>query len=351
MARIRSIKPGFWQDEKLSPLPSLERLVFLGLISQADDAGRLVDNVRLIDGLLFPQTEDTSRDALDTLARLKRILRYQGPSGQRLIQIVRWKDHQKVDNPSLHVFPAPTLELLAVAPDSESSGETREDIATVSILEVGDGIGDVGVGKVEGTTDNDVRGRVREALPESYRPDFDSLLDVALATAAEREAWVRSLHAVFFDGYEFPTHDPELLGQGLRQMLGARGAPTWRKYAGFVRPLLPGYEAPASQKNGSNGHGKIEPAIELAAGKQLEEIQKLKVRTQTSVGIKFHIPVASLEELPPAVQSAIAALGGSLTSGAQRILDTPGDKYGILLSQFTKLYAGAIQTERARISA
>lgn len=194
-----------------------------------------------------------------------------------------------------------------------------------------------------------VRGRVRAALPESYRPDFDSLLDVALAKDAERESWLRSLHAVLFDGYEFPSRDPELLGQGLREMLGTQGAPTWRKYAGFVRPLLPG--VPENSGKRGTGRNGVEPAIELAAGQQLEEIQKLKVRTQTPAGIRYSIPVASLEALPSAVKSAIAALGGSLTSGAQRILDTPGDKYGILLSQFTKLYAGAIQTERARLGA
>lgn len=149
MARIRSLKPDFWQDEKLAPLAPIHRLVFLGLISQADDAGRLVDNVRLIDGLLFPQTEESSRDSLDTLARLKRILRYAGPSGQRLIQIVRWKDHQKVDNPSVRVFPPPSLELLAAALDSQSSGERSEDIARPSLVEVGGGIRDVGDGKLD----------------------------------------------------------------------------------------------------------------------------------------------------------------------------------------------------------
>jgi hypothetical protein len=91
--------------------------------------------------------------------------------------------------------------------------------------------------------------------------------------------------------------------------------------------------------------------VKLAAAQQLEEIQKLKVRSQTAHGIRYSIPVSKLEELPPAVKSAIAALGGSLTSGAQRIIDCPGDKYSILLGQFQTLYAGAIQTERARIGA
>ena len=61
------IKPEFWQDEKLAPLTPVDRLVFLGLISQADDAGRLVDSVRMLDGLLFPYTDDSSVESLETL--------------------------------------------------------------------------------------------------------------------------------------------------------------------------------------------------------------------------------------------------------------------------------------------
>lgn len=191
----------------------------------------------------------------------------------------------------------------------------------------------------------DIRARVREALPDKYRQDLDSLLDIALGKASERESWLRSLHAVLFDGYEFPTRNIEFLGQGLREMLGTPGAPTWRKYAGFVRRLQVG-DAPATKAN-----GKVEPAIELAAGEQLAEIRNLAIGVQTLQGTKWQIPKGALEELPTAVRTAIAALGGSLTSGAQRVVDTPSDKYGILLSQFTKLYAGAIQVERGKIHA
>lgn len=129
MARIRTIKPEFWQDEKLAPLSPLERLVFLGLISQADDAGRLVDNVKSIDGFIFPETEDTCRDALATLARTSRILRYVAESGQKLIQIRNWERHQKVAHPSPYVLPAPTAEQLAAPAVTESSRNSHESLA------------------------------------------------------------------------------------------------------------------------------------------------------------------------------------------------------------------------------
>src|SRR5690606_24725897 len=100
MARIRSIKPEFWQDEKLSCQSALTRLVFIGLISQADDAGRLVDTPKLLDGLLFPETDDTCKEALATLAELGVIRRGTTASGQKVIQITNWEKHQKIDKPN-----------------------------------------------------------------------------------------------------------------------------------------------------------------------------------------------------------------------------------------------------------
>jgi len=110
MARIRTLKPEFWQDEKLSMCDALTRLVFVGLISQADDSGRIIDSVKLIDGILFPATDDTCAVALDKLAALRRIIRYETSSGQRVIQITGWRKHQKVDRPNPYVLPGPRPE-------------------------------------------------------------------------------------------------------------------------------------------------------------------------------------------------------------------------------------------------
>ncbi len=132
MPRIRTIKPELWQDEKLAALPPLPRLVFLGLISMADDAGRLVDNVKSIDGFIFPETDDSARESLGILARLSRILRYTAPNGQKCIQIVHWARHQKVDHPNKYVLPAPPSEAVAAALDAPITVETRENVARVS---------------------------------------------------------------------------------------------------------------------------------------------------------------------------------------------------------------------------
>ena len=136
MARIRTLKPEFWADEKLAPLDALTRLVFLGLISMADDAGRLVDSVKQLDGMLFPQTDDTCGPALESLASASRIIRYVSESGQRLIQIAHWARHQRVDHPNAHVLPGPS-ELASTEPYTPaavavSSRAPRESLANAS---------------------------------------------------------------------------------------------------------------------------------------------------------------------------------------------------------------------------
>jgi hypothetical protein len=126
VARIRTIKPEFWSDEKIALLDPITRLVYLALISLADDYGRLIDNVKSLDGTIFPHTDESCADSLDTLASLQRILRYTAKSGQHLIQIVRWEDHQKVNHPGKEVLPAPTSEDLLKPVPKKSSSESPE---------------------------------------------------------------------------------------------------------------------------------------------------------------------------------------------------------------------------------
>ncbi|GEM_PF-3275407 len=99
MARIRTIKPEFWSDEKLGPLHPLDRVVFLGLISMADDLGRVLDNIKQIDAFIFPYTDDTARQSLSELENIERIRRGKSTNGLAIIQIVNWH-HQKIDKPN-----------------------------------------------------------------------------------------------------------------------------------------------------------------------------------------------------------------------------------------------------------
>lgn len=101
MPRIRTIKPEFWGDEKLAPCSVTTRLVFLGLISMADDAGRVVDNPKVIDAFIFPETSETCRGSVDDLVAMGRLRRGRTASGQRILEIANWTAHQKIEKPNL----------------------------------------------------------------------------------------------------------------------------------------------------------------------------------------------------------------------------------------------------------
>jgi hypothetical protein len=120
MARIRTIKPEFFADEKLGPLDVLTRFVFLGLISMADDMGRVLDNVKQIDAFVFPYTEDSSRGAIELLAEAGRIRRGQTANGLLVIQIVNWH-HQKIDKPNF----ASCLPAIAGDPEDDAARYRR----------------------------------------------------------------------------------------------------------------------------------------------------------------------------------------------------------------------------------
>ena len=54
MARIRSIKPEFWEDEKLSALPFEARLFFIGMWNFADDQGVIRAIPKVLKAKVFP---------------------------------------------------------------------------------------------------------------------------------------------------------------------------------------------------------------------------------------------------------------------------------------------------------
>lgn len=134
MARIRTLKPEFWQDEKMAPLDATTRLVFVALISLADDAGRLLDNVRLLDASIFPETEESVREPLATLSRIGRVTRGKTASGQAILQITNWSRHQKVDHPNFKAALPEIVELeslkIAREPVANDSRAVREPLAS-----------------------------------------------------------------------------------------------------------------------------------------------------------------------------------------------------------------------------
>ena len=73
MARKRMLSPDIWESQSFSSLSDLSKIVFIGLISLADDDGRGKANPAFIKSTLFPYDENRRvaevKSALSQIAR------------------------------------------------------------------------------------------------------------------------------------------------------------------------------------------------------------------------------------------------------------------------------------------
>jgi hypothetical protein len=109
MARRRMIDPGFWSSEHNLKINLRQRLLFLGLISNADDKGRIKGNPNFLRAQIFPYDDITCPDItgdLKILADEKLVLLYNADNID-YIQITKWDKYQRIDRPSPSKIPAP----------------------------------------------------------------------------------------------------------------------------------------------------------------------------------------------------------------------------------------------------
>ncbi len=119
MARIRTIKPSIWTDERFIDLSRDARLLCVGMISNADDDGRLVASGPALIGVIYPHDGDVSvrqverwRDEIAntgmiTLYRVGRAVYAAFPN---------WSKHQYIQKRTRSTLPEPP------DPDGSSSG-------------------------------------------------------------------------------------------------------------------------------------------------------------------------------------------------------------------------------------
>lgn len=126
MARTRSIKPGFFENDILGDLPALTRLLFIGLWCIADREGRLEDRPRRIKKMLLGY-DDVDSDEVDRMLQSLHdtgfIYRY-SIGGERYIQVVNFSKHQNPhikEKPS-EIPPPPNFE----PADTLYGGENQE---------------------------------------------------------------------------------------------------------------------------------------------------------------------------------------------------------------------------------
>jgi hypothetical protein len=127
MPRIRTIKPEFWEDERVGRVSLTARLLFIGLWTVADDAGRFRANARLLAAQIFPYDDGLDvGQALEELDR-ERLIQLYEVDGQKYGHVRNFLKHQRIKKPGEPRFPPPPPE-----EGSSSSPPVRNQFPTSS---------------------------------------------------------------------------------------------------------------------------------------------------------------------------------------------------------------------------
>jgi hypothetical protein len=113
MARIRTIKPELFQSATLAKVSLAAERTFNGLLTQADDEGRLKDQPAVLNGALWPEREERDdhptsamRADLDALIEIGMLCRYESQPGRTHLHIPSFLEHQKINRPTKSKIPA-----------------------------------------------------------------------------------------------------------------------------------------------------------------------------------------------------------------------------------------------------
>ncbi len=104
--RIRSLKPFVWHDEKVGAVSRDARLLFVGLITMADDDGRFRTLPAVICGHAYPYDDDAVRKVprwLEELSDAGLVALY----GDHYGCLPTWTVHQRISHHVPSLLPPP----------------------------------------------------------------------------------------------------------------------------------------------------------------------------------------------------------------------------------------------------
>lgn len=105
MARIRTIKPDFWTDEKLTDCSLSARLLFIGTWNFADDSGNLDRSHKQIKARVFPLDNVDCEPLLLELITQGLLIEY-AVEGKQYLHIKGFEKHQLINRPSKPTCPS-----------------------------------------------------------------------------------------------------------------------------------------------------------------------------------------------------------------------------------------------------
>ena len=113
MARIRTIKPEFWESETIGTLSFGARLLFLACLNMADDEGLLRWNPSYLQSNAFVYDEVEHSQILEWMGELENgfVFPYQaGKTNQKLAWIINFRNHQVINRPQPSKLPGPSIQ-------------------------------------------------------------------------------------------------------------------------------------------------------------------------------------------------------------------------------------------------
>lgn len=189
--RRRMVWQSIWQDEDFRKLSREERLLLIGMITIADDAGRGRASEFTLKAEIFPSDRDMGvtmvKKMRDRIGRLMRNVRIYKVEGELYFQFEKWGDYQVLDHGSPSKFPSPSGEKQGVLiPDEPRqstalSDQRRANLSQSSLTELNrtetketepakaGGVTDSGF--LNDLTDSDIKEFLREAEVSPLKGD------------------------------------------------------------------------------------------------------------------------------------------------------------------------------------
>jgi len=125
MARIRTIKPEFWTDEKVVELSFEARLLFIGLWNFCDEFGNTESSVKRIKMQIFPADNIDVESCLQEIRSVGFLSDYE-VDGKKYIHINGFEKHQKVNRNVTPKYPRPNFEKLSPQSDKKPVEKEKE---------------------------------------------------------------------------------------------------------------------------------------------------------------------------------------------------------------------------------
>lgn len=119
MARIRTVKPEFFDDEKMGKISRDARLTIIGMLVLSDDYGVVKGHPLWLKSRIFPYDDLSNSDFCEFLKEIETvgIIRPFKNNDEQYYHIVNFKKHQVVEKPSKNRNPLPPDEFKKPGPE------------------------------------------------------------------------------------------------------------------------------------------------------------------------------------------------------------------------------------------